>query len=63
MFSDLSQESSAILSLMMEQLGRTVDITKISAGENVSIIFFGSDLELVHSDVILVQYEFFILFR
>ena len=62
---DLSQESSAILSLMIEQLGPIVDITKISARENVSTIFFRVRLSnvLVHSDVILVQYEFFILFR
>ena len=33
-----------LLSLMIKQLGRTVNITKISARENVSIIFFGLDL-------------------
>ena len=50
---------------MIEQLGRTVDITKISARKNVSTIFFRVRLSnvLVHGDVILVQYEFFILFR
>ena len=38
---------------MIEQLGPTVDITKISARENVGIIFFRVRLSnvLVHSDV------------